>query len=66
MDSWRGQGKVLVAKDFRVNETKDVLGDIAWSRTTAVNSTHVLSSLLTLYFYLNFIISPFPQNAPAA
>lgn len=48
MDSWRGQGKVLLARDFRVNETKDVLGDIAWSRITAVYSTHMLSSLSPL------------------
>lgn len=66
MDSWRGQGKVLLARDFRVNETKDVLGDIAWSRTTAVYSTHMLSPLLPLYFYLNFILSPFPLDALAA
>lgn len=61
-----GTGESTDGKDFRVNETKDVLGDNAWSRTTAVYSTHTLSPLLLLYFYLKFILSPFPLNAPAA
>lgn len=61
-----GTEKRTDGKDFRVNGTEDVLGDIAWSRTTAVYSTHMLSSLLPFYFYLNFILSPFPLNAPAA
>lgn len=57
-----GTGESTDGKDFCVNETKDVLGDIAWSRTTAEYSTHMLSPLLLLYFYLNFIFFSFPTE----
>lgn len=50
-----GTGESTDGKDFHVNETKDVLGDIAWSRTTTVYSTHMLSPFLPLYFFGTFL-----------